>query len=152
LCILAAGTGLPHKGRVTSQETETPATDFACHARFVAFCFIVFFAALAAWSAAEKRQSRETFEKISAVGDAPSYQIPDPFDPAAVVVSLKGCPLYFAAKPKAEIQDTKMRREGVADASTVVVYRCLDKKEEKAFFLKTGLNQYVRLGTKPKAK
>jgi hypothetical protein len=146
---LAAAGALPHKGRMTSQETRPAGKDFARTAMLVAVCFVVPLAGLTAWSAKDRRATAENFAKVSAVGDAPTFQRPGRLDRAAPLVTFNGFPLYPARDKDADIRDSKMRRAGVVDGTETVVYQCVDPGEDDSFFLKTGVSRYVRLKAAP---
>src|SRR4030095_1950208 len=123
--------------------------------------FLALFALLLVFAMIDRSRTPqiEQFEEVSAVGDTVYFQralisrgSPQP------IFTLNGQALYPANDQKKEVKDTNMVRAGYDEATGLTIYtprktRSSEaKKEQSAYFVKLGRNDYLEVRARSPGK
>jgi len=128
--------------------------------RFAAI-FLALFALLLIFAMIDRTRTSqiEQFEEVSAVGDTVYFQRAlISRGSAQPIVTLNGQVLYPANDQKKEVKDTNMVRAGYDEATGLTIYtprkpRSSEaKKEQSAYFVKLGRNDYLEVRARAPGK
>ena len=103
-----------------------------------------------AWVDRGRSEKLEMFSETTAVGDHVYYPLPSPLpDPPAVVARVRGEALVPVNYEKFECRDTKMQASARDPVTKLTIYEIrqplAEAGGEKAWFVKTAANEYLRL-------